>query len=285
MTTSRRDAILAHPRFAEARQAYVDGYLEVFSGDPALNKLLAEGARHVIITFVLCLSAASRDDEPATWVTLSKLQDTVVAHQVGSPGLVEAIVNRMLDRGLLTSTPAPADRRVRILSPTAALRAHDRDLIVAQGRPCAMVLPSPAVERAVTCDPAFQQAIRVASVAAFGEAMAMMMRHPQMMQFIARDSGLMALYAMMASARGSPDGRVSSVSYQDIGDRFGISRTHVRDMAAEAEAAGFMRIHAAGGAAVELLPPLWQAIDDFLADAMALFADCCEQAWAKLHEP
>lgn len=275
---ARIEAVLAHPRFAEARAAYIDGYLAVYSGDPGLNKLLAEGSRHVIITFVMCLSAASRKDDPATWLTLSKLQDTVVAYQVGSPGLVEAIVNRMLDRGLLSSTPSPHDRRMRILAPTPALAAHDRDLIIAQGGPCAMLIPSPPVARASLCDPAFHNALRIASVAAFGDAMAMMMRNAPIMLFIARDSGLMALYSMLASARQSADGRLSTLTYQEIADRFGVSRTHIRDMVAEAEAAGFMRARAPGGAAVELLAPLHPAIDRFIADAMALFVDCCERA-------
>lgn len=275
---ARVETILAHPRFPEARQAYIDSYLAIYSGDPGLNKLLAEGSRHVIITFVMCLSAASREDDPATWLTLSKLQDIVVAHQVGSPGLVETIVNRMLDRGLLSSTPSPHDRRMRILAPTPALTAHDRDLIMAQGRACAVVTPSTAVTRAAECDPAIHSALRIASAAAFGEAMAMLMRNAGIMLFIERDSGLMALYAMLSSARQSADGRLSTLSYQEIADRFGVSRTHIRDMVAEAEAAGLMRARAAGGAAVELLAPLDATVDRFIADAMGLFADCCERA-------
>lgn len=272
------DAILAHPRFAEARHSFIDGYLALYSGDPGLNKLLAEGARHVVITFAICLSAAQRDDDSITWLTLGKLQEVVAAHQVGSPGLVEAIVTRMLDRGLLTSTPAESDRRKRILAPTASLLAHDRDLIIAQARAAAMVLPSPALEQAVACSPEFQLAFRAAAVASFGAAMEMLMRHPAMMLFIARDSGQMALYAMLASARASPDGSMSTVPYSEIADRFGVSRTHIRDMVLEAEAAGLMLASKSSGTMVELLPPLQTATDRFLADAMLLFAECCERA-------
>lgn len=282
LRATRIDAILAHPRFAEARRVQIEGYLALYSGDPALNKLLVEGARHVIFTFVVCLAASQRDDDPATWLTLGKLQDVVAAYQVGSPGLVEALVTRMLDRGLLTSTPAPTDRRKRILAPTEALLMHDRDLLAVQAAPCAIIANAPGLTLVMARDPSFQQAQRIASLAAFADAMVLLGANPQMMAlFVARDSGLLALYMLLSSALASPSGNVSTVTYQQIADRFGISRTHVRDLVTDAEAAGLMRAtDEAGGANVEMLPPLWPVVDRWIAGCMELFAECCERAQA-----
>lgn len=275
---ARVEAILASPRFAEARRAQIDGYLALYSMDPALNKLLVEGARHVIFTFVVCLAAGHRDDDPDSWLTLGRLQDVVAAHQVGSPGLVEALVTRMVDRGLLAATPAPGDRRKRILSPTEALLMHDRDLLAAQAAPCAVIANSPALTLAMARDPGFQRAVRLASVAAFADAMVLLGAHPQMMGlFVARDCGLLALYMMLASAMASPSGTLSSVPYQQIAERFGVSRTHVRDIVTEAEAAGLMRAGPDGGG-VEMLPALWLLVDRWIAGCMELFAECCEAA-------
>src|SRR6185369_17380755 len=134
----RIESVLRHPRFTEARDEYMARYLAFYSGDPVLNKLLAEAARHVIVTFVICISAASREDDPDTWLTLAKLQDEVANHGVGSAGLVETIVARMLDRGLLIATPSPHDRRKRILAPTDLLLGLDREILVAQSIPTAM---------------------------------------------------------------------------------------------------------------------------------------------------
>ena len=280
LRAARVDAILAHPRFPEARRVQIDGYLALYSGDPTLNKLLVEGARHVIFTFVVCLAAGQRDGDPATWLTLGRLQDVVTAHQVGSPGLVEALVTRMLDRGLLTSTPAPGDRRKRILAPTEALLMHDRDLLAVQAAPCAIIANAPGLILAMARDPAFQQAQRVASLAAFADAMVLLGANPQMMAlFVARDSGLLALYMLLSSALASPSGTFATVSYQHIADRFGISRTHVRDLVADAEAAGFMRATGeAVGTRAEILPPLWPVVDRWIAGCMELFAECCERA-------
>lgn len=277
---ARVDTLLAHPRFPAARRAQIDGYLALYSGDPVLNKLLAEGARHVIFTFVVCLAAAQREDDPDTWLTLGKLQDVVVTHQVGSPGFVEALVTRMVDRGLLTSTPAPGDKRKRILAPTETLMAHDRDLVAAQAAPCAIIEPSPALDLALARDPAFHRASRAASMSAFGDAMALLADHPEMVAlFMARDSGLLILYALLESALNSPSGTIATTTYQQIADRFGVSRTHVRELVAAAEGAGLMRATTiAGGTGVEIMPALWPLFNRWTAACMVLFFDCCGDA-------
>src|SRR4029077_5615428 len=46
-------------------------------------------------------------------------------------------------------------------------------------------------------------------------------------------------------------------SYADVGGRFVVSRTHARELLLAAERAGLVRLHAAGGRRVEILPRLW----------------------------
>jgi len=277
-TNSEVEEILAHPRFLEARDAYIAGYLRIYSGDAALNKLLAEAARHVIITFVICLGAASRKNDPDTWLTLAKLQQCVEEHKVGSAGLVEAIVARMLDWGLLAASRPKADRRKRILMPTPQLLKHDRDIIIAQAMATRMVMPSASMALAVQCDPEFQRHFRALSVAAFGPAVEMLARHPEIMTFYKRDSGQMILFSLLSSALSSPEGNLSTITYQEMTVRFGVSRTHARDTVAEAKAAGLVRVIKRGGSKIEITPRLWDATHRFLADAMALFAACGEDS-------
>jgi DNA-binding transcriptional regulator LsrR (DeoR family) len=45
--------------------------------------------------------------------------------------------------------------------------------------------------------------------------------------------------------------------YGDVGDRFGVSRTHVRTLLAAAEQAGLVKLHALGGRRVEILARRW----------------------------
>src|SRR5262249_2467897 len=73
---------------------------------------------------------------------------------------------------------------------------------------------------------------------------------------------------LLQAAMANPDGADAAVSYAHIGDRFGISRTHVRRLLTSAEAAGLVRLHARGGQRVEVLPRLWAAADRGMATGM-----------------
>jgi len=66
------------------------------------------------------------------------------------------------------------------------------------------------------------------------------------------------------------------VSYSDLGDRFGVSRTHVRKLLVAAEEMDLVRLTKSGGQFVELKPALLQAFDRLVADAMSGF-DLCYQ--------
>ena len=225
---------------------------------------------------LLCLDAAQCEDDPDSWLTLAKLKDVIATNQVASPGLVEAIVQRMLDRGLLSAEPAPTDRRKRILRVTEPLLRHDLELIEAQARPCALIMPSAALDLALAHDRRFQRAVRLASVGMFQDAMGMLAEHPEIVGgFALRDSGQLVLLCLLESALASTDGHMSTASYQAIADRLGISRTHVREMVADAEAAGPVRMLVQGGGSVEIMPRLWPLHDRFLAACMELFDRCC----------
>jgi DNA-binding FadR family transcriptional regulator len=97
-----------------------------------------------------------------------------------------------------------------------------------------------------------------------------------MMLFQGRDAGIMLLIKMIQMG-GRPRGAEPlKISYSDLGDRFGVSRTHVRELLEEAEGLGLVRLTKGGGQSVELLPPLLRAFDRLVADAMSGF-DLCYQ--------
>jgi hypothetical protein len=58
------------------------------------------------------------------------------------------------------------------------------------------------------------------------------------------------------------------VPYAEVGDQFGVSRTHVRKLLVAAEEAGLVKLHARGGHRVEILPRLWSSYDRGLATGM-----------------
>jgi hypothetical protein len=81
------------------------------------------------------------------------------------------------------------------------------------------------------------------------------------------------------------------VPYGDVGDRFGISRTQVRNLLVEAEGRGLVKLHARGGRHVEILPRLWESHDRgisggmYLNDIVYVAATRAMEASARAHAP
>jgi hypothetical protein len=78
----------------------------------------------------------------------------------------------------------------------------------------------------------------------------------------------------IASARRQP----LEVSYSDLGGRFGVSSTHVRNLLQAAEELDLVRLAKARGQLVQLKPQLLGAFDRLVADAMSGFDFCYQLA-------
>lgn len=280
---ARTAEILASPNFKTARNTMCEGYMALFEYDPALNKILAEYSRYAIIMFAICIAAKQRDEDPSTWLTLGHLQDVICQFQIASPGRVEALVARLIDTGWMKKRPAPGDARKRILVPTQPLLNHDMGMIRAQARACLLVGKGEALQRAANCDTDFERANAIISVAAFAEAMTMTMKHPEMLQyFLMRDSGYMVLLSLVISAQRSPSESISTMPYQDIARRFGISRAHVHNVVNDAQDAGLLRVLTPGRSEVELLPRLYDLFDRLTADSLNTVERRFREAYALL---
>jgi hypothetical protein len=96
------------------------------------------------------------------------------------------------------------------------------------------------------------------------------MSEPDMMLFFDRAAGHMVLAALLHAALSDPGTPHPAVPYADVGDRFGVSRTHVRELLAAAEATGLVKLQARGGHRVEILPRLWTSYDRAIAGGMFL---------------
>jgi hypothetical protein len=128
----------------------------------------------------------------------------------------------------------------------------------------------------MTRDPAFQLKQRLVSRDLFALGAQILAGNPIMMLFQGRDAGIMILIKMIQMAGGQRGAAPLEVSYSDLGDRFGVSRTHVRELLVEAEQLDLVRLGTGRSRSVELKPALLQAFDRLVADAMSGF-DLCYQ--------
>jgi hypothetical protein len=93
---------------------------------------------------------------------------------------------------------------------------------------------------------------------------------PEMLLFLSHAGGYPVIAALLRAAMAQPENPNVAVPYADVGDRFGVSRTHVRNLLVAAEQAGLVKLHARGGRRVEILPRLWSCHDRGIAGGMYL---------------
>jgi hypothetical protein len=258
--------ILAHPRFAAARAAYVEALLGLYEGDAFLNRLLIEAGRQVTFNMIVALHCRHDETEPATWPTMRLLKQELKPFGV-SERRIDDLVTRLAGFGMLELRRSALDRRVRILTPTPAMMSLDHDWLAAHYLPLHIMFPEPGYAPLIERDDAFQRRHRVVALGFSARGMEIMAGNPAMMLFLSRDAGTMILVKLVHMTNTARD--AEELSYADIGARFGVSRTHVRTLLQDAERNGDVSLSGRGGKSVELKPSILQAFDRFVADSMS----------------
>jgi DNA-binding MarR family transcriptional regulator len=265
------EEILAHPRFPFARDQFVKEILALYEHKPFLNRLLLEASRTTLAGVIMCLYARYDEADRSTWPTLQLVVDSMAAYQLASSSRVEDLVSRLVKTGYLERRVIPQDRRVRILIPTDKLVAQDQDFLVSHHLPLQILFPDPGYQLIMNRDRAFQLKHRLVCVNLFARSAQLMAGSPVMMLFMGRDAGVMILVKMIEMAGQARSAELLKISYSGLGNRFGVSPTHVRNLLVAAEKMDLVRVTKAAGRFVELKPRLLQVFDHFIAGAMSAF--------------
>lgn len=265
-----REAILQNQRFAEARKLYLDHFLEVYDGDPFLVRLLIESGRFLVYMLAVVLDAGQDPERRETWFTVGRLKQLMTSFGLASERQVDHLVSRLRAVGFMEVLPCRQDRRVRILKPTEKMLAHDRDWLAAHYAPLTILCPHNDYGLVMRRDPAFQVIHRRTGLAFLPIGVKELMSVPDMMLFFDRAGGHMVLAALLQAALTEPDHPHAAMPYADVGDRFGVSRTHVRQLLVAAQDRGLVILKARGGHRVEILPRLWASYDRGIAGGMYL---------------
>lgn len=262
--------ILSHPRLAEARRAYLDAFLKVYEGDQFMVRLLIESGRFFVYYIILLLESAYDPARRETWPTIGLVKQTMAAFGLerASDRHIDDLIARLCTAGCLESRPSEEDRRVRILTTGERLRQHDRDWLAANYTHLALLYPQHDYREVLPCDPRFQVIHRRASIPFMSLGSALSADIPDVMMFFDHAAGPMIISALLQSAMAHGDESAVELSYADVGDRFGVSRTHVRELLAAAEERGLLKLHGRGGSSVELLPRMWASHDAGMARGM-----------------
>src|ERR1700722_18126866 len=263
------EEILTHPRFVPARNAFVDVVLAVYAGDPFLTRLILEAGRFVTFGNIMCLHTRYDEADRSTWQTMGRLKESMLQFGMSSPRRVEALIARLVHSGFLEMVPSRQDRRARILTPTERMIDQDLDWLGAHYLPLHVLFPDAGYAPMVRRDRSFQMAQRLVSMDFFGLGANILASNPGIMLFLGRDAGVMILIKLIQMKHAAKHGSQTGLPYSDIGARFGVSRTHVREVLLEAERAGFVQLSGPGSQLVQLTPAVMQVFDRFTADSMS----------------
>lgn len=261
------DEILQHPRLPAARKLYVDRFLALYGDDPLKARLLIETGRFLVYHVAVILDAGQDIARRETWFTVGRLKREMAAFGLASERHIDQLVGRLCAVGFVRLIPAERDRRVRIIKPTEKMLAHDRAWLAAHYAPLTVISPYNDYGPVMGEDPIYQVAHRRAAIAFLPYSAKLLALAPDLMLFFNRAAGHMVSASLMQAAMAAPD-RQAAIPYADVGERFGVSRTHVRELLVEAQEAGLVRLDGRGGHRVEILPRLWTSYDRGLAAGM-----------------
>jgi len=260
------DALLEHPRFAEARSLYLCEFLPLYEGDAFLARLLIESGRFLVSIVVMDLHAGYDPAQRETWPTMGRLKQEMARFGLASERQIDAIVGRLREVGFLRLLPAAADGRIRLLEPAEAMLAHDRAWLAANYAPLALLCPENDYGPILRREPGIHAARRHAGLVLMPVVAPLFGTFPDILFFFNRAGGTLVVSALIQAATlADPDDPHPAVPYGDVGDRFGVSRTQVRKLLVAAEAMGLVTLHGRGGRRVEILPRLWKSFDHGLA--------------------
>ena len=260
--------IVSHPRLAEARAVHLDRFLALYDGDPFTIRLLIESGRFLVYHIAGMLDASADPARRETWLTAKRLKQEMALFGLASDRHIDGLIARLCSTGYMEQRPAERDRRVRILKPTEKLRQHDSDWLAAHVAPLAVLYPDHDYQPILQHDRAFHAEYRRLSISFLPLGASLLLSLPDTMLFFNHAACAVVQAALLRAAMAAPGYPNAAVSYADIGERLGVSRTHVRDLLAAAEAAGLVRLHARGGRSIEILPRQWSSYDRGLAAGM-----------------
>lgn len=262
------EEILAHPDFPSARRLFVAEHARVYEAGTFPAQLGADVGRVTTLAIIVCLYAAYAPADRATWPTLNRLKDNVARFGFASPRLIDDFVARLAQTGYVEMERQPEDSRVRLLRPTERLLAWDREWMAAHYAPLDRLYPVPGYGPPARRDPAFQAAHAGAALAAFDAIIAMTWSNLEIVFFLSATSALIILLAFFEMGGADPEARIRETDLAHLAPRFGVSRSHIRNILAVAQERGFVVRSGPRNAFIHLTPRWMTAFDRFIADSL-----------------
>ena len=276
VTAAEVAALRGDERLAEAVRACASALIARYEGNLLLNTVLGDRGRVLVGLFVLYLDAHPFPGANERGATLSTVQRLCRQARLCSAGRAASILAALRFGGYVESRPDPEDHRRRILVPTTRLVAAHQARWASQFEAMRPVFPGTEAVPALLESPAYRAAFVGHLGAAFLGGFRALDHAPVLATVAESTAGLLILSSVAMRELGDR-GRPVPVSISGLSRRFCVSRAHVRNVLAVAEAQGLLR-YEGGSDVIEVLPALPDALMQFYGALFVLFGHCADRA-------
>lgn len=272
----------SEPGFPAAMAQAARSMVDTFQGNRLLNRIINDRERNAVALLALYLDAAP--DAHGRGLTAGRIVALCRELELCSRGRAKAMLMLMRWAGYLEPVPDPAgDLRQRPMVPTSRMIAMQTDR---WRRMLAALAPmEPLADAAIARldDTAFRKALTRAMVTRFIRGLRPLEHAPALQLFVSRDGGLMIAFQLLLS--GAPDDafppqQLLNVAVAALGRQFHLSRAHVLKLLRDAETESLLQRVPGPQGGVRMLPPLADALSNFLAASFVILRASAREALA-----
>jgi DNA-binding MarR family transcriptional regulator len=278
-------ALRSHPRFPDSARQMMSGIIGIYQGNRLLNQVMNDRGRVVFGILALHLHYARRPGDPANGLTTSRMKSLCAETGLCSPGRAAAMLLLMRYAGYLTPAESEADRRTRLLVPTERMINSQRERIRCHFDAMALLMQEGADGLALLPREDFIAAMAHRFGEAFCSGFRILDSSPILYPLAERNAGMMILFSLFLATppdEASLSAHSVPISISALSRRFGVSRPHVLKLIRDAEALGFVRRRGESEQVV-ILPPLLNAMQDFVATMFLFLGQCVRKSLEEIH--
>ncbi|QND55053.1 hypothetical protein HB779_24650 (plasmid) [Phyllobacterium sp. 628] len=266
----QRVAILRrNPNFGAAANEYALGAVGVFEGRYMANKVMANVARQVICMSVLALHFTRTNGNHGA--TISSIQNITSALGLCSKNTTAATIDLLENIGLVTRVPDESDHRNHLIQPTNKLIYGIRRIIGITFNAAGKLFPLRQYQQLIDGPDDFMERYFASSLHSLLNVSSMLSELHSSQLFAISDGGGVLLCKLMSLKKLDAPENENFVCfpYDEIGNLYGVSRTHIRRLMKRAEVEGLVRLLEDGGRKIEILPTLNDVFENMVAAHIA----------------
>jgi len=270
-----------HPRYLDGVVAYDELVPAVFANNMLLNRLVTQIERMQTIVFTLHLFDSLEASDPATGLTLSRLQHLCTTHKLASNGGVAAFMGLMTVAGYLSRQRSALDRRIVHFAPTPKFMTSVNRWTEAVLQSVDAIEPEAQLAVLFRTHPRFGWDMREGGAQQPLGGWRPLEAFPEVTHFLNGQGGWMLLchyVATMLRDGGRKEIVPVAIDLAAFGKSFGVSRTHLRRLLEGAYQKGLLDAPPKNGSHVLLSPRLLAACLSAQAGEMATYRHAAHAA-------